>query len=222
MKPKIDVIIPTMDRWVHIQKTIESLKKQTYDNLTINIMVDGNHGLAKKIAQIEGINIIFNEKRIDWPRCIVKALKMLDPESALYASDDLIFRPNCLAQAVRCINQHFPDGDGLIGINQENIRHGCPAAFALFGKKFIERFPNKQIFFPVYKHFSADAELWSYAKTNQIFRKCIKAKVYHHRLEDHTRRVGRKDKSHDHRIRKWRKKRDLFWGNNFKIEGPGL
>jgi len=112
---------------------------------------------------------------------------------------------------------HFPEGDGVIGINQ-NLRHFCPGAFGLIGRRFVNRFPDRQVFFPGYKHFCGDSELWHYAKSEECFHFCKKALVNHRRFDDKTHRIAQSTLGEDRRIW-WQKKGkpNLYWGNNFRL-----
>jgi len=143
-----------------------------------------------------------------------RALRLAVSDVAMYAADDLVFRPDCLAIAVAELKKRYPDGNGLVCMNQTVV--GCSSAFGLMGRKFIEHFPNREVFCPDYTHLASDFELGKYARANNIFHYCKEAVMNHHRGHDETWQHVAKIKDQDLQIQSQRVERGLIWGNSWE------
>lgn len=210
----LNICIPTIDRLKLIQKTINSIMKNNYEPKKITIIVDdGREAYNKKLHAIyignKSIDIKYNPKRLGWPSSLNRIFKETDDDYYFYASDDLIFQPNTLELAMADMNRVFPDGDGLIGITQ-NLRQYCKAAFGLMGRKWVNRFPDRQAFYPKYIHFACDSELWRYAVKCKKFY-FSKAAVKHNRPMDKTKRLAQTTLTRDRAIWFPRRDRRQFW-----------
>lgn len=207
----VTILISTYDRLEPVRKCIKSMIEGEYKNIEIFIVVDGNRELFTKLL-VEPINMILNKERMDYVVSMNRGLREMEIKDAvLYASDDLVFAPDCISQAVVALQKHFPDGDGLIGLAQTRITKG---AFGLMGRKFIERFPNQQVFCPEYTHWGGDTELEQYAIFLNRFYWCETAFVTHPTLKDSTYILGHKIRSHDSAIYRARQAKGLLWGKS--------
>lgn len=207
----VTILISTYDRLEPLRKCIKSIIEGEYKNIEIFIVVDGNRELFTKLFA-EPINMILNKKRMDYVFSMNRGLKEMEIKDAvLYASDDLVFAPDCISQAVAALQKHFPDGDGLIGLAQTGITKG---AFGLIGSKFIERFPNRRVFCPEYIHYGGDTELEHYAIFLNRFHWCETAFVEHPTLKDNTYILGHKFRLLDLATYNARKAKGLIWGKD--------
>ncbi len=213
----VNIIIPTIFRNELLAKTIRSIGNSQYKDFSIIVVVDNNNEDLARFAQKLGVRkVILNRKRLGWPRSVNVGCQSVKEGAVFYASDDLIFDPQCIGNAVKALKNKFPDGDGLIGIYQ-NLTKFCPAAFGLCGYKFINRFPDSQLMNPAYIHYCGDSELWRYAKKHDRFYLCESAKVIHIRLKDQTKRLAHKTLLRDRKIWWARKDRKSYWGDDFNI-----
>lgn len=210
----VNVIIPTISRPHLIQKTIQSILAGNYKDVIITIVVDdGRKAYHRRLVNLyetaNSIKVLFNEKRLGWPCSLNRVFRETDDDLYLYASDDLIFRPNTIRKSVNDMKEHFLDGDGVIGISQ-NLRQYCPAAFGLVGRKWVNRFPDRQVMYPKYMHFAGDSEHWYYARQKGKFYKS-NALVLHARPFDECKRKAQKTLRSDRAI--WFPRRDSkhFW-----------
>ena len=217
---RVNVIIPTYNRLESLKRAVKSISESDYDDVCISIIVDGNRGMFTKILA-EPANIILNEKRMDWVLSMNRALReMEDTDAVLYAADDLEFPPYAIPEAVEAMKEHFPDGDGLVGLNQNCA--GIDSAFGLMGRKFIERFPERQVFCPDYVHFVGDAELGAFAKSIGKFYFCSGVTLKHERnQQDETFRLGMAMWGRDLAMNLKRQVYRLLWGSNFGLAGNG-
>ena len=209
----VNIFIPTWNRPQLLLQTISSIGRSTYEDYSIIVIVDGNLKLIDLLIK-QPVMIIVNRERRDWVYSMNKGLRLAVSDAVMYASDDLVFSPNCLAVAVATLKEKFPDGNGLIGINQTVV--GCSSAFGIMGRKLIEHFPNRQVFCPDYTHLCSDFELGKYARANNIFYYCKEAVMNHHRLRDETWQQVEKVKHQDLQLQDQRTARGLIWGNSWE------
>lgn len=215
MKDHVNVCIPTISRPGLIGRTISSIINGNCKNLSITIIVDAGRKayfdrLKKSTIHYPQIKLIFNPKRLGWPKSMNRIFQETDHDFYLYASDDLIFRPNTITKSMVDMKRHFPDGDGVIGITQENILHGCKTAFGLVGRKWVNRFPKRQMFNPKYVHFCSDSELLYYSR--QIHRLYLsKASIYHNRQHDDCKKLAQTTLVRDRQIWRPRRKAMKLW-----------
>jgi len=215
----VNVIIPTCteDRLKLLGQTITTLKASTHKDLGIFVIIDGNPKLIPKISQMD-VAMIVNEKRRDWVFSMNKAMNIAIADAIVYASDDLIFEKNCLLHAVKTMKARAPDGDALVAIEQDV--KGCTTAFGMMGRKFIERFPNRQVFCPDYIHYGGDAELGRFARRIGKLIPCGEAKVIHRRDKDDTYRLAKPVEFQDIKLVRKRIDKGLVWGLNFERLRP--
>ena len=221
MKYHINVCIPTIARFDLIRKTILSIvwgmRPGCHKNLSITIIVDA--GRKEYFDQLSNyytihqkggfIKILFNKKRLGWPNSMNRIFWETDHDFYFYASDDLGFRSDTITKAMADMKRLFPDGDGVIGITQQ-LGKFCPAAFGLVGRKWVNRFPNRQMMYPKYIHFCSDSELWRYSRSIKRFH-LSKASVHHNRPFDNCKKLAQTTLTRDRRI--WFPRRDSgkFW-----------
>lgn len=213
----VDVIISTYDRLEPLKRCIRSITAGDYKDISIFVVVDGNKPLFNKLLG-EPVNMIFNEKRMDYVFSMNRVLgEMEQTNTVLYGSDDLIFWPSCISNAVKAMKEHFPDTDGLVALKQIQKEGG--AAFGLMGRTFINRFPDSAVFCPEFIHYGADTELKRFAISIDKLYQCREALVDHPRLEDRTTELSLEVKVRDKQIYKKRKNRGLLWGHTFERIG---
>jgi len=214
ISPHVNVCIPTIDRFGLIRKTVESIFNGDYKNLSITIIVDdGRKVYFDRLKMTKGrhpqVKMMFNEKRLGWPKSMNRIFRETDYDFYFYASDDLDFNLDTITKAMADMKRLFPDGDGIIGITQQ-LGKFCPAAFGLVGRKWVNRFPERRMFYPRYIHFCSDSELWRYSRQVKRFH-LSKASVHHNRPFDDSKKLAQTTLTRDRRI--WFPRRDSgkFW-----------
>ena len=217
MKYHINVCIPTLNRFYLIRQTVKSIVESRYGNLSITIIVDANRGTYyERLKHYYSVHrerklkkILLNKKRLGWPSSLNRIFQETDYDFYFYASDDLGFRPDTISTAMADMKRHFPDGDGIIGITQQ-LGKFCPAAFGLVGRKWVNRFPNRQMMYPKYIHFCSDSELWRYSRKIKRFH-LSKAAVFHNRPFDGCKKLAQTTLTSDRRIWFPRRDAETFW-----------
>lgn len=105
-------------------------------------------------------------------------------------SDDIVFHPGALDAAVWILENEL-QGFGIVDFTVSNMKSpdGC---YMLLGDSFIEGFPSRTPYCPIYKFMFASAELRDYAKSMKCFLKSRIAKLDHF----HPVATGRADTTH--------------------------
>ena len=173
-----DLIIPTYNRREKLERCLTSImcqilidKKLDKHQIKIFVYFDNNDEKTYKYIKerydvkcilLKEQNLIFKISNYHF--------RNSSSDGVFYFADDLELLPNYLNNSINALIGHFPDLDGVIGIYQYNLyeilkKSGfCQSAHCLIGRKYINRFPNQQVFCPDYRHFVADVELEHYAK----------------------------------------------------------
>jgi hypothetical protein len=169
------------------------------------------------------------------PRALTAAVNELftwcDADIAVMLADHIFVKPEAEDAIRAAFTEHFPDFDGVIGLGVTEYAHkyeeapelgAVPqCAFPAVGRKFLERFPNAEVFCPDYYHFHADSELGEFATTVGKFAFLPGVlNTFHPNARnaepDATHHASRKHQKEDNRIRAERRKRGLLWGQSFE------
>lgn len=216
---KVTVIIPTCspERLPLLIKAVESIQAGSYKDVHVVVVADGNSYIAE-IAnkKLRHVSVILNKERRDWVFSINRVLKDFDSPYYIYASDDLFFPPDCITYAMATMQKRFPDGFGVVTIGKKNR---CP--FGLMGRKFVEHFPDRQVFCPELIHYGGDSELMRAVCKLGIFAypPQRESQVKHQRLKDETWRISRRTRSRDREIYHKRQEKGYLWGVDFNLIG---
>ncbi|MCK4824598.1 hypothetical protein KA005_53090, partial [bacterium] len=144
-----------------------------------------------------------------------RVLKEFDSDYYVYAADDITFPFGCIASAVAIMEERFPDGFGLI-----NLFRRDKAIFGLFGRKFADHFPERQVLCPDFIHYGADREITEVAIELGVYAPSVgrKNNVKHClRVEDETWRLANAIAHKDPEMRRQRRKKAYKWGINFDL-----
>jgi len=221
-EPKVTIIIPTCSsgRIPMLIKTVESIQAGSYKDFHVVIVADGSSEIYEKMGDYfekqpsEDVAIILNKERMDWIFSINRVLKEFDSDYYIFGSDDLVFPPDCITCAMTKMQECFPDGFGVVSIGKKN-----KTTFGLFGRKFADHFPGRQVFCPDYIHYASDSELFRTVRHlgKYAFPPKRDSSVQHSRLKDETWRISRSARSRDHAIRDERWKKGYMWGVDFNL-----
>lgn len=153
----IDIIIPTRHRYKKLYRCLNSIPK-SIDTVTHSIIVicDGDHDTTKRLIQDNDrpiSKIIYVREHSGSVFCRNLATQSAE-DALIYATDDIEFKEGAIEAAIKAMRKYFPDDDGVIGFNQINSKSFCAAGVGLVGQKFLERYPNRKLFYPEYFHFS--------------------------------------------------------------------
>jgi len=218
----ITILIPTRNRIEKLKKTLVSIPKLDY--IDTIVICDNCYDTLEFVRKLNNPKIF---PAVVVPRygtfggsVVCKNTYSSDVQDGLlYATDDVIFRENAIQNAFECFNKNFPDDDGVVGFVQEgNAFH--PTGVGLVGQKFLQRYPDKKLFFPGYFHFACQEIHDLCQKLGGKFIQEKQASVLHKhpcnfREEmDQTHIDARIRKREDHALIKERKAKGLIWGCN--------
>ncbi len=214
---KINLIIPTCSssRIPLLLETIESIQCGSYKDVHIIIVADGNTEIYKEVSRknFDNLSIVQNTVRKDWVFSINRILNEFISEYYIYASDDLLFPPDCIKTAMMVMENHFPDGDGVVGIGRKGR-----SAFGLLGNRFVEHFPKREVFCPDFVHFGADSELLRTVKElERIVYIPEEFRVKHFRRKDETWRMAHRIRGKDREVFHERQGNGYKWGIDFNL-----
>ena len=213
----VNVIIPTylVSRFSYLIKCVNSILDGSYNRVKITVGVNGNKDLLE-LVQTLPVEIYYSEENLGWIRMANKLSVINKSDMLIYCADDVEFESDAITNAVKAMKKHFPDGDGLVSIEQRNLSWGLDTAFGMIGKKFIERFPDTP-FCIDYEHIGSDHELGDYAKKVGKHFHCMDAGLYHNRLEDEGQKKANEIIQRDLPIWKKRRKCGILWGDSFEL-----
>jgi hypothetical protein len=187
-KMKILIGIATYKRPEKLKRLLRSIENQNYKNFDVAIAFD--NGDIESISALGEWNIplflCVMPKQSYVIGCWNKLHQLKGYDAHLMLCDDVELFPDCLENAVKELEEKFPDLDGVIGITQE-----CPGRLdytykpfgqTLMGRKFIDRYKevNYQVCCPYYVHFSQDCEMWQFMSELGKTYHSDKARLYHY------------------------------------------
>lgn len=224
---KLDIVIPTLQRERKLRNCITSIEKARKDNDVTVYLYFNNIEEIKALQELLPFfryswidaSVLIEEYRV--PAFWNAHLRRMRADAMCYLNDDVILFPDTIDKLMESYQKHFPDYDGILGINQSNLTSTSnkEGAFGVIGKKYANRFPNKQVFCPEYYRFYADYEVELYAKSIDkfIYDKEVKIVHLHGSFygEDKTHNSVRNWLITDRNIFKRRQKKKLLWGANY-------
>ena len=216
---KLTVIIPTRFRYEKLIRCLDSIDDTYVDK--IYVICDGDEQTYRKIDAIANGSLM-QLILIEGHHGSVFCRNLITPivnDGLLYAVDDIEFDKGAIEIAFARFNQTFPDDDGVVGFRQRGVNGtGHPTGVAIMGQKFLQRYPNKQPFFPGYFHFSCQEIHWLAEKLGRFSFEEL-ASLYHHHPAfnstelDQAHIDARIYKQKDHDLINKRKAMKKIWGN---------
>lgn len=216
----IDLIIPTRNRLRKLKRCLRSIPSSANGiPIRVTVVCDGDQITAQHLqAEPNSIRVIHVKEHSGSVYC--RNLVSQNVEDALlYATDDIRFKRNAVAEAVKEMEKHFPDGDGVVGFNQINAKKFSIAGVALMGQKFLQRYPGRKFLFPGYFHFSCQEIEFLGKKLGKIIL-AKKAHIIHYHPSfmknesDDTHREAREYRKLDRKMSNQRYGKGLIWGEN--------
>jgi len=213
---RMTIVIPTRNRMKKLERTLSSIPELDY--IDISIICDEDEDTYSKLL-IHGRKVFVT--LVHYQRGAVYCRNLITQsvqDGVLYATDDIVFQEGSIEHAFECFNKNFPDDDGVVGFVQEgNTFH--PVGIALVEQKFLQRYPDKKLFYPGYFHFACQEIYWL-ANKFERFVQDPEASVFHYHPcyfkeeMDQTHRDARIKRREDHNLIKQREKAGLIWGHN--------
>lgn len=219
---QIDIIIPTRNRWEKLSRCLKSIPREFADViLNVIVICDGDCDTAQRLMALsDGVvnQIIFVQVHSGSVFCRNLATQCAE-DAVLYATDDIEFKSGAIETAIRSMRKNFSDEDGIIGFSQISGGAFSPAGVALVGQAFLQRYPNRKLFCPLYFHFSCqEIERLGKKLGKLVLEKDAVLAHYHpnwNRKEfDNTHSEARIYRKKDLQISSDRRAKKLIWGDN--------
>lgn len=185
-KPAVGICVVTYKRPKLLIKMLRWLQERTlYENYKVYIVIDHeeDQDTLKEIdeSRISEVLPIEKVEMFSYPAECVKATNRCysigDEPLFVWLSDDMEVEKGWLQEAVKCM-QTFPDDEGLV-VFRDGIQDGSNACAGLISRSYIKS-QLKGIFYnEIYKHFSADTELFKKSKSINRVKYCQASVVWH-------------------------------------------
>ncbi|GAG31022.1 unnamed protein product, partial [marine sediment metagenome] len=106
----------------------------------------------------------------------------------------------------------------VLAFQIDGVSNYHESGVALVGQKFLQRYPDKQLFFPGYYHFGCQEIAWLARKLGRFqseerLRLTHFHPAFHKHLIDQTHREARVYSERDHALIKERQAKGLIWGD---------
>lgn len=217
---QIAVVIPTRFRLKKLIRTLGSIRC-TVCPLRIIVVCDGDPDTAEKLSRMEHnypTDVVYTGRHIGPVQAKNYAIVsyVAAGESVLYTADDVEFEYEAINNAARALKRRDrKKEDAVIGFRQ-TVEHS-PAGTALVGSGFLDRYPDRTLFYPGYYHYSSH-EVHRLSSSLNKFVYCRRAVLTHfhpvfYNCMDQTHKDARAWKDMDHKIKAMRGKREIIWGS---------
>ena len=217
---QIDLIIPTRNRLQKLERCLHSIPSSAGGlPIRVTVVCDGDPVTARHLLAGPNSTRVVNVKEHSGSVYCRNLVSQAVEDALLYATDDIEFLENAIGEAVKVMEEHFPDGDGVVGFNQINANKFSVAGVALMGQRFLRRYPERKFLFPDYFHFSCQEIEYLGKKLGKILL-AEQAEIvhYHPSFVKHERDVthveARLYRKNDRSLSNERYDKGLIWGDN--------
>lgn len=209
----ITIIIPTRNRLEKLWSCLEAIPEES--GIKVIVGCDGDPDTATELLSpvYRPVDLVVVSREHIGSLRLCNLMTPMAEDGLLPLCDDMEFIPGALTRALEKFNQAFTDDDGVLGLHQEGISSYAPTGVCLIGRKFLSRYPGKQLFNTDYGHFG-DVEIYELAhKLDRYEFGGKEVAVYHHHEEDQTHCESRRCKKVDEVLRQKRRESGLIWGS---------
>ena len=224
---KLDVVIPTRNRPKQLHLLLQTLKAARTPTTTVwvffDIPAEANDFRVSNNWFDPWLNVRILQREFAPPTFWNDFLHLMTADAMVYLSDHCTVDVNCIKEIEHAFDKHFPHFDGVIGLHKSDLPAShVQSAFGAIGRKYADRFRNREVWCPDYKVFYCDTELGEYADSIGRFHYERKAMVtyyfpYTKANQDNTWHWSRRNKPLDIQTNKERRTRGLLWGRDFEL-----
>jgi glycosyltransferase involved in cell wall biosynthesis len=161
VKSLVSVCVPTLGRPEKLQRCLKAIEDNTKD-WPHEVVVEQD---------------VFGPGRRGCPRTLAAAVERATGAYIAFIGNDCLVQPGWLRIAMECMDKTFPDGVGLVALN-DGIWHGSLATHWVASKALLPMIGGE--FFPTcYFHVACDNELTARCKQLGRFSYAEGARVFH-------------------------------------------
>lgn len=195
----IEVIIPTRFRLNKLLACLESIPAACgSERISVTIVCDGDQKTAQAMTKEVMVDkVIYVREHRGSVYCRNLATQTVE-DALICAVDDMVFQALAIREAAKVMRDKFPDDDGVVGFYRADRDHtkiekttGFYAGVSLVGQKFLQRFPNRRLFYPGYFLFAAQ-EMTNLAVKLGRIAMAERAPIFHYS----PRKGGQMDRTH--------------------------
>lgn len=161
-EPLVSICIPTLGRPEQLNACISSAQDQ--------------RGCVNREIVVE--HDTFGPDRRGVAKNLKAAIERAKGEYILFVGNDCQMEPDCLSEAMDVMFSRFPDGIGLVALNDQGPFAGKLASHFVIARKMIPMVGG-EVFPTCYRHVAGDNELTARAKKLGRFAYAEKAKIIH-------------------------------------------
>lgn len=160
-EPKVSIVIPTLGRPEKLSKLLSSIRENAdYTNYEVIVKPDN-----------------FPPNNVGVPNLVKEAVAESSGELIMYLGNDCVPQKGFLRHAVNDMIRHYPNYNGLIGLN-DCYWNGEIATHWLAGKKLLDDLDG-EFFNTAYKHYGCDNELTERCRKLGLYFWSCRSQVYH-------------------------------------------
>jgi glycosyltransferase involved in cell wall biosynthesis len=212
---KIDIIIATRNRFTNLIQTISSIP--THDYIRIIVVCDGDLDTFRRLDSLEkgrNIKVLLVPSHKGSVFCRNLGVKLVE-DGVLFSTDCTIFHLGSIERALNIFNNNFVDNDGVLGFGFQG--RGSCTAVSLIGKTFLDRYPNKEVFYPGFFHFACQEISALCQKLEGKYGKKFLYVDYENTItkniiKDSTYKDARLNRSSDFLLKEQRENQQIVWG----------
>lgn len=221
--PTVEVVVATYKRPDRVERMIRSVKAQRYPASLTVVADNGDMDTAARFQNDPRINkfLLMGQQWFAfgiWNQMFAES----KADIMVFVPDDVELEPDCIAAVAHAFERKFPDLDGVVGLNQQNLpTTRDTAGMAAIGRAFADRFPGREVFCPDYLNFHADAELGECAKRLGRWYWAEEVRLTHHHPDfsdaqrDEAYEQVRGQRERFQSVAQMRAQFGLIWGLNF-------
>ncbi len=173
----VAILIPTRGRTNMLSDCVRSLR-DTPGGWEATVLHDGEEPPSWLMhPDTRTIHIQIHTQAGYW-RALDRGMDISRRPLIAYFANDCVFDPGWLEAALICWNLEFPDGLGLLGINDglHDFQHCC---HGITSRRWLEVLYGQPARFPPYRHHYGDSELTQFSMDLDRLRYCRSAMVRH-------------------------------------------
>lgn len=160
--PRVSILLPTLGREAKLERLLKLIPETVeWPNFEVVVLQDS-----------------FPPHNTGVPKLVKIGVEGTASPLIVYLGNDVLPQAGWLRIAVEAMKEHFPDLDGLIGLNDQFWEVGEVATHWLAGRKLLP-LVDMELFHTGYFHIACDCELTERARQAGKFVWCEEAKVYH-------------------------------------------